>query len=127
MRDFLEVMQVVLPGAHPIAQSVFTVELLSAADDRTAHSGGGQSGATPITTRLARFTTVAADGDSALLPPAVVGLEVKVYNASTTHYLSIWGAGSDTINTSPSYQLFAVKSVVFSCLAAGKWSVLLSG
>jgi hypothetical protein len=69
----------------------------SSADNLTALAGGGQSGATQIGSEIARFTTVATSGDSAMLPPALEGLTIMVTNHGSKP-MQVYGAGTDTIN-----------------------------
>lgn len=56
----------------------------SAADTLTAHAGGGQGAALPITTGAARFTTVTTSLDSAILPVCPAGSMVAIKNDGTT-------------------------------------------
>ena len=46
----------------------------------TAHAGGGQANATPITAMHAQVSVCATVGDSILLPPAKQGMEITVVN-----------------------------------------------
>lgn len=115
----------VLPGAASIApgESDNIVLLMSAADGLVAHAGGGQALATPITTCIARFATVATLNDSSLLPPAVAGLELTVINSGAAS-MNVFPSGTDTINgaaPSAAYALAAAKQAFFSCPANGKW------
>lgn len=120
-----------LPGSGVMpVETVDTVTLQSVnATGLTAHSTGGQSSATPITSRIAYVTVVAADHDSVLLPVSTPGLELTVINNSA-HILDVYGRGNDTINaiaaTSPYTGMTAGKTARFTCPAAGKWFANLS-
>jgi hypothetical protein len=92
-------------------------------DGLAAFAGGGQAGATPITTEIARVTTVASAGDSVMLPPATQGLTLMVINHGAKP-MQVFGNGADVIDD----QLAAtgvsqmVNSVVFYvCTITGKW------
>jgi hypothetical protein len=92
-------------------------------DNITAFAGGGQAGATPITTEVARVTTVATAGDSVMLPPAVQGLALMVINHGTKA-MQVFGTGTDTIDDQAAATGVAqmVNSVViFLCVTNGKW------
>lgn len=69
----------------------------SYADALTANAGAVQAGATPITTSIARFTTVASAGNSAVLPAAGPGLDITVINAGS-NIMAVFPAGTDQIN-----------------------------
>jgi hypothetical protein len=57
-----------------------------------AHAGGGQASATPITAMQAQVSVCATAGDSILLPPAKVGMEVTVVNNGAASWRAIGGA-----------------------------------
>lgn len=109
-----------------VAGSLPTV---SAANALTAHAGGGQASATPITTVLTRVTTVASANDSTVLPASAAGLELTVTNAAATNSMNVFPAGTDQINTlgaSAAFALAAGKTVTFFCSVAGQWHSILS-
>ena len=104
------------------------LQLSTATDGITALSGGGQSGATAITSKLNTVSTVAADHDSVLLPVAAAGLEVIIKNTSA-HTLDIYPNTGDAIDAGAAnavYSLATVKSVHLFSTAAGHWRSLLS-
>src|SRR5579859_957561 len=68
-----------------------------AADNIVAHSGGGQASATVLTTQTNRVITVAASGDSVVLPGSAPGLEVTVINHGANP-MQVYGLGSDQID-----------------------------
>ena len=70
----------------------------SFADGLTAYSSGGQPSATPITTTLARFTTVGAANASARLPASTAGLNITVINAGVNN-LTVYPNTSEYINS----------------------------
>jgi hypothetical protein len=95
----------------------------SFADMITAFAGGGQANATPITTEVARVTTVATIGDSIMLPSAVQGLTLMVINHGAKP-MQVFGTGADTIDDQAAAigVMQMVNSVViFLCVTTGKW------
>lgn len=94
----------------------------------TAFSGGGQTSAVLLTTQKNRVTTTAVNGDSVLLPPAVVGLTINVANAGVAT-LAVFPSTGDAINAlsaNSSFSVAAAKSCSFACAVAGIWNSLLS-
>jgi hypothetical protein len=95
----------------------------------TAHSGGGQGSAVPLTGKINRVTTVAADHDSVLLPAAAAGAEIVVINAGA-HILDVYPNGAtDIINAlavETPFSPAATKVVIFFCGVAGIWNTLLT-
>ncbi len=97
-----------------------------------AHAGGGQAGATPIVSMCARFTVVATTLDSAILPPAMPGLEITVINATPAANLTslnIYPDVGSSINVGAANAPFALagtKTVIFFTTAAGSWHSILS-
>lgn len=93
-----------------------------------AHAGGTKAAALQIASgkALVGFGTVATNGDSALLPPAVAGTQLQVYNAGAAT-LSLYGHGTDTINgvaTATNYDLTTKQSALFGCALDGHWSAI---
>lgn len=112
----------------------------SSSDGLVALAGGGQPGATPITTMMARFATVANGGDSSILPPTTVGggavaalpagagLSITVTNAGAQS-MNVFPPVGETINALGANNAFAVaatKTATFNCFTAGQWHTLLS-
>lgn len=100
----------------------------SAVDGLTAHAGGGQASATPLTATLNRFTTVATIADSGLLPVSAVGMQVTVANAATNS-MNVFPATGESINALAANAAFAVaggKTAAFYCMKAGQWHSILS-
>lgn len=103
-------------------------DLFSAADSLTAHAGGGQGSATPITTQMARFTTVATIADSSVLPSAIPGMSYTVMNAGAAS-MNVFPATGEIINALSANAAFAVasgKTCEFVCAKAGQWHTILS-
>jgi hypothetical protein len=101
-----------------------SLQTLSFADGLSANAGGVQAAATPITTTIARFTTVGGAGYSAVLPAAAPGLVIDVVNASTTNSMAIFPAGSDAINSLAGAAAFTLPQggvVTFVSTIAGFW------
>lgn len=104
-------------------------DLFSAADGLTAHAGGGQGSATPITTQMARFTTVATAADSAVLPVSTPGMSYTVSNAAAANSMNVFPATGEFINALAVNTAFAVvagKTCEFVCMKAGQWHTILS-
>lgn len=104
-------------------------DLFSAVDGLVAHAGGGQGSATPITTQMARFTTVATAADSAVLPVSVPGMSYTVSNAAATNSMNVFPATGEIINALAANAAFAVaagKTCEFVCMKAGQWHTILS-
>lgn len=103
--------------------AIGSLPIFSFADNLTAHSGGTKAAAFQLTALVNNVATVAAVGDSVLLPVATPGLDVTVIN-SGANPMQVFGAGSDTINgvaTATGVVQIQASVVVYSCTAAGKW------
>lgn len=101
---------------------------VSFANGLTAHAGGGQGSATPITTCIARFTTVATLADSSVLPASSGGMQITVSNAGAQS-MNVFPAGAEQINAlgaSTAFALAAGKTASFTCAVAGQWHAVLS-
>ena len=97
--------------------------LESSTDNITAFAGGGQAGATPITTQTARITTVATANDSVLLPPSAAGLEVLLINKAVNP-MQVFGAGTDTIDdiaTATGVSQMGGSLVIYTSAGSNKW------
>jgi hypothetical protein len=95
----------------------------TAQDNLTAFSGGGQGSATPIITQTSRVTTVAAPGDSVLLPPSIAGLELLVINHGA-NAMQVFGSGTDTIDdvaTATGVSQMKGSVCIYTCATAGAW------
>jgi hypothetical protein len=101
-----------------------TPTLLPSATGIVAHSGGGQGSATPLPAFINTVPTVAANGDSVLLPPSQVGLQVKVINTNATNYMEVFPNGTDTINlgaASAGVPQLPESTIVYTCTTLGNW------
>lgn len=101
---------------------------VSFANSLTAKAGGGQSAATPITTVVNRYTTVATNNDSATLPPAQGGVQVTITNAATNS-MNVFPNLGDQINgagANISYALAGGKTANFSSAGPTFWHAVLS-
>lgn len=101
-----------------------SLETQSTANALTAHAGGGQGSATPITTMLAVFTTVGSAGDSAVLPAGVPGMVISVANNAATNSMNVFPATGEHINALSANTALAVAAgtiTIFYCSAAGTW------
>lgn len=102
---------------------------VSFANGLTAHAGGGQGSATPITTSLARVTTVATAGDSVGLPVSAGGMVITIMNATAVNSMNVFPASGEQINALGANAAFAVaagKTATFYCANATQWHALLS-
>jgi hypothetical protein len=102
-----------------------------AADNLTAHAGGGQALATAIpgNVQIARVTTVVSAGDSLILPASVGGLEITVVNATAATSMNVFPATGEQINSLGANAAFAVpggKTCTFYCATSGQWHTQLS-
>lgn len=91
-----------------------------------AHAGGTKALAfqLPANRMLLEVDTVASDHDSCLLPTAVPGTLVAVYNAGA-HILDLYGRGTNTINaaaTANAFSLNANQTVIVFCAKTGLWA-----
>lgn len=96
----------------------------------TAHAGGGQASATPITQALVQFSTVASAGDSAVLPPAKPGMIITVINTIATS-MNVFPAsqaqggvtGGDSMNGTQNAAQAVTNAapVIFNCVIIGTW------
>lgn len=108
-------------GNIPMQSGDFFLE--ASQDNITAHAGGGQAAAFPITTQTARITTVATAGDSVALPPSTPGLEVLVINHGA-NAMQVYGLGTDQIDdqsASNGVSQMANSLVIYTCATAGNW------
>jgi hypothetical protein len=100
----------------------------SATNALTALSGGGQTGATPVSAVINRFTTVAGSGDSAILPLSAPGAQLTVINAGAQP-LNVFPQTGEAINALSANTAFSVsngKTCGFYCAVTGTWSTNLS-
>lgn len=100
----------------------------SATAGLTAHAGGGQANALPLTTTINRVDTVATTADSVLLPNSVPGAFLVVNN-SGANSMNVFPQSGDLINAlsaNAAYAVAAAKTVIFVCALAGKWNTVLT-
>ena len=101
----------------------------STKDNLTAHAGGGQGSATPLTAMTNRVTVVATAGDSVILPVSVSGMQITVINAAASNSMNVFPATGDQINTlgvNAAFAQSAGKTAEFYCASAGQWHSILS-
>ena len=92
-------------------------------DNITAHAGGGQAAAFPITTQTSRITTVATAGDSIILPPSTPGMELLIINHGA-NAMQVFGLGADTIDdqaAATGVSQMAGSLLIYTCATAGAW------
>src|SRR5690348_6895794 len=94
----------------------------------TAHAGGGQASATPLTGQVNKVSTVATAADSVLLPVAVAGHERIVINAGANS-MNVYPNTGDAINALSANAAFAMaagKTGHFYATDTGHWHCNLS-
>ena len=97
----------------------------------TAHAGGGQALAVPLTTAINRVAVCATIGDSVVLPSTAgnIGVVVTVINAGAQS-LNVFPAGSvdqiDALGAATARAVAAGKTCEFIYVAAGQIHALLS-
>jgi hypothetical protein len=99
-------------------------ETQSTANALTAHAGGGQGSAVPITTMFAVVTTVASAGDSVILPASVQGMVLSVANNAAVNAMNVFPATGEHINALSANTAFSVAAqslTIFYCSVAGTW------
>lgn len=96
----------------------------------TAHAGGTQAAAVPITAMNAQVSVCATAGDSVVLPPAKVGMEVTVVNngAASCNVFAASQAqggvtGGDTMNQTQNGSVAVATNTItlFFCFVVGVW------
>lgn len=112
-------------ASSPTFASLTLTALLneSNTDTVTAHAGGGQAQATPLTKEINRVTVVATAGDSVLLPPSANGLTIMVINHGANP-MQVFGSGTDTINDAAAatgVSQMQGSLVIYTCVTAGAW------
>lgn len=96
----------------------------------TAKAGGTKAAAIqlPAAVAMLDLSTVATNGDSALMPQAASGTVVLVTNSGAAD-ASLYGRGTDTINgaaTANAYTLASGVSALFFCITGGAWFAIKS-
>lgn len=128
------------PGAKLIdggTLAAMVKQVASGQGGLTALAGGGIVGATLIQAYISEFTVVASGNDSALLPPALSGLEYEIVNSGAStlrvycsngnpNNLSAGVAQADNIvnlaGGNATFIAIPANAVgVFSCATLGRW------
>ncbi len=96
----------------------------------TAQADNSKANATqlPAGVAMLEVSTVAAANDSCLMPQALAGTVVLVYNAGA-NTTDLFGKGTDTIAgaaTANAYSLTTKQSALFFCAVDGDWGVVKS-
>lgn len=90
----------------------------------TATPSGTQTTSYQLGGAYSNVTTVATDNDGVLAPyPAVRGIQFLVTN-NGAHILTVFGVGTDTLNTTAGATGVAVaagKTALFTCFQTGAW------
>lgn len=103
-----------LAGAYPQSGGIVpgTLPAPAASVAVTAFAGGGQASATQLTYGVNVVTVVATAADSVKLPPCFPGATVFIKNADGADSVTVFGFGTDTIDS--------VASATGNAQAAGK-------
>lgn len=127
-------------GTPPVANSSFALQAgrwllgVSGGQNRsyqngiTAHAGGTKGAAfqLPAGVQIIEIDTVATNGDSVLMPAALTGTIVMVFNNGAAT-LDIYGRGTDTINgtaTGTAKTMSTLTAAVFFCAKNGVWGAV---
>jgi hypothetical protein len=92
--------------------------LFSTKTSLTALAGGGQAGATPLPATLNEVDTVVTNNDSVVLPLALPGQQIFVYNASA-QTLAVYGQASNPSNGNAGDTIAAANSTAQQPTATG--------
>lgn len=115
---------IISPGDAFLGGDGFMGIIETVSDGLTAHAGGGQTNALALTATINRVTTVATAADSVRLPASQPGMTVTVINDAASNSMTVYGAGTDTIDgvaTGTGNALAAGHRGVYKCYTAGKW------
>jgi|ERR1044072_804631 hypothetical protein len=97
-------------------------ETVSTVTGLTAHAGGGQGSATPLTAMVNQISTCATGGDSVILPTNSVGMCITVINNGAASCNVFCDSGSTMNGSSNGSAACAAGSVLICyCSAANKW------
>jgi len=99
-------------------------QTVSNVDGITAHSGGGQASAVPLTKMQNRVAVVGAAGDSVVLMPSQPGMQITVLNGSSSNAMNVYPNGSEQINAlgaSNPFSHAALTVIIYFCTTAGQW------
>lgn len=102
--------------------------LTSFTGNLTALAGGALAGATPLNSAFCELTVVANANDSAILPPAKVGLRICVMNSGAAS-AQIFANGTDTINGTAGATGVALANgatALYVCTKNGVWRRFIS-
>lgn len=89
-----------------------------------AHSGGGQTLATPLTASVNNIITVGAAADSVILTGTVIGYSQTVRNSAAANAAAVFPPVGGTINggsTNASVSLAAGAFATYTLIAANTW------
>jgi hypothetical protein len=135
-----------IPGSRLVDGGELQTEanlLFSTASGLTAHSGGTQAPALPLTAAINEVSVVGAGNDSVMLPIALPGMRVIIINDTAATSMQVYGQTlnpntgvGDTIAAHNSQTQAATATGVaqagatiaeYWCFAAGKWKQFLTG
>jgi hypothetical protein len=126
--EHIDLVQILTPGGAVASGQTWNGQLYGqsmAQDNITAHSGGGQANAVPITGPMARIIIVAVAGDSVVLPVSARGMEVVVVNDAAANAANVFPALGDAINALGANTAFsltvAAGPTIFYCYSTGLW------
>lgn len=100
------------------------LQTLSYQDNITAHAGGGQGSAFPITRMNSRVSTVGSANDSVVLPASQPGMVLTIINSAASNSMNVFPASGEAINALGANTAFAMAAGalnIFYCFTAGQW------
>ncbi len=113
-------------GVHSTGPAVLPFgEANTVAATITAHSGGAQTNAVPLTSTINVLTTVAAAGDSVILVGTVIGYSQKVINRTATS-ANVFPPTGGTIqggSANAASALAANTAAVYNLVAVNTWVI----
>lgn len=99
---------------------------LSRMDLITATAGGTKAAAYQLSKTLNRISICASGNDSVLLPAAIAGSMVTVFN-SGAQTAAVYAKGADTIGTSATTvadTIATTKAKTYMCITKGAWFIV---
>lgn len=120
-------------GIYPTGPALVDMSIIagggghSATTNITAFAGGGQANATKLPSGVNRITTCATAGDSVMLPLAIGGQILSVFNGGAAS-CQVWPTlATTTINgVTTGFAVPAGKGCMFCSSTTGSWFTVLS-
>jgi hypothetical protein len=103
-----------------------SLETFSTTTGIVAHAGGGQGSATPLPSMNNFVATVATAADSVLLPSAVPGMSIAVFNGAAANAMAVFPQSGQQISgnaVNASTSVTAGTMALFYCGTSGLWTL----